>query len=398
MVQLMDGFPPPADAQVTLANWRNPPFARWAFQHVREIVPSADIANDPANVWALPAGPRDLAGVRIDAGAKGPITLDQFLAHTNTDGLVVLHRGRVVCERYFNGMTGTTPHILMSVTKSMLGLLSGILVGKGLLDPDRPVTDIVPELSGTAYKGATVRHLLDMRTGIAFDENYMATSGPIVDYRAATGWNPLGGGEKATDLRAFYATLRESIRPHGQDFNYTSPNTDLMGWIIERSAGRRYADLMSELIWQPLGAHRSSYITVDRLGAPRCAGGMCVTLPDLARVGQLVVSSGARDGRQIVPASWIEDILHNGDPQAWAVAPFVEFFPDQTMHYRSKWYVERTSKPCMFGFGIHGQYLYVDPQNEVVIAKASSESAPVDAQTTRLSLRAFAAVRDWLVA
>lgn len=397
MTKLMDGFPPPAEAQVTLANWRSSPFARWAFQHVREIIPSAEIANDPDGVWTLPPGPRDLSGVRIDA-AKGPMTLDAFLEQTSTDALVVLHRGRVAYESYRNGMTAVTPHILMSVTKSMLGLLAGVLVEKGAIDPEKQVTDVVSELSATAYRGATIRHLLDMRAGVAFDEDYLAKAGPIVEYRKSTGWNPVGPGEKPSDLRSYFAMLRESVRPHGEHFHYVSPNTDLMGWIIERCTGRRYADLMSELIWRPLGAARSGYITVDRLGAPRCAGGMCVTAPDLARVGQLLVSGGAREGRQIVPASWIADILGSGDPQAWSVGSFVDYFPDQPMHYRAKWYVERTPAPAMFGFGIHGQYLYVDPRKEVVVAKVSSEAAPTDPATTRLSVRAFGAIRDWLTA
>lgn len=396
MAQLMQGFPPAADGQVTLANWRNPPFARWAFQHVREVVPSTDIPNDPENVWVLPRATADLSGVRINGGPQGPLTVDAFADHTLTDGFVVLHRGRIVHERYANGMTPATAHILMSVTKSMLGLVAGILKAKGILDPDRLVTDVLPELADTAYRGATIRNLLDMRVGVAFDEDYTATSGAIVEYRKSTGWNPLGPGEKPSDLRSFYANMRDSIRQHGQDFHYVSPNSDLLGWVVERCSGRRFADLMSELIWQPMGASRSAYITVDRLGAPRCAGGMCMTVPDLARVGQLIVNGGAREGRQVIPGPWIDDILRSGDPKAWAAGPFVEYFPDHPMHYRNKWYVERTAAPAMFGFGIHGQYLYVDPKHEVVIAKASSEAAPIDGDNIRLSMRAFAAIRDWL--
>lgn len=396
MAQLMQGFPPAAEGQVTLANWRNPPFARWAFQHVREVVPSADIPNDPGNVWTLPPAAADLSGVRINGGAKGQVTLEAFLQHTNTDGLVVLHRGRLVHERYLNGMTPGTPHILMSVTKSMLGLVAGILSAKGILDPERLVTDVIPELANTAYRGATIRHLLDMRVGLAFDEDYTATSGAIVEYRKSTNWNPLGPGEAPSDLRSFYANLRQSTGPHGRAFHYVSPNSDLLGWVVERASGRRFADLMSELIWQPLGASRSAYITVDRLGAPRCAGGMCMTVSDLARVGQMIVDGGTRDGRQIVPESWIDDIATNGDPAAWAAGPFAEYFPDFPMHYRSKWYVERSPAPALFGFGIHGQYLYVDPKNEVVIAKLSSESAPIDPDNIRLSVRAFSAIRDLL--
>jgi len=257
--RLMQGFPPGAAGQVTLANWRASPFNRWGFHHVRELIPSADIAHDPARQSTFVVEPENF---------EMPWFRD-FLAKTDTDGLAIVHRGRLVFEHYANGMSAETAHILMSVSKSMLGLLAGILSARGDLDLQAAVAQYVPELEKTAYRGASVRQLLDMRTGVAFDEDYLAASGPMIAYRKSTGWNPLEPGEAPSDLRSFYAVLTESDRPHGGAFRYTSPNTDLLGWVIERATGRRYADLMSELIWQPLGAERSAYITVDSLGAPR---------------------------------------------------------------------------------------------------------------------------------
>jgi len=376
-------LPPPLAAQVTLSNWRTAPFSRWAFHHVREIVPSADIANDPANVTTLREAPQALE-------------LDEFLEATDTDAFVVLHRGRLAFERYANGMSAGTPHILMSVTKSMLGLLAGVLAARGLLDPERPVLDILPELAGTGYKGASFRHLLDMRTGIAFDEDYLATSGPIVEYRKSTGWNPLQPGDAASDLRAFFQALKDADGPHGGRFHYVSPNSDLLGWVIERATGRRYADLMSEHIWRPMGAERSAYITVDRLGAPRCAGGMCVTARDLARVGQLIVNGGRRDKAQVLPAAWIEDIASNGDAGAWAAGSFAEYFPGLPMHYRSKWYALNRKPQLLFGWGIHGQNLFVDRERQVVIAKFSSQALPVDVKRMTLTVRSAVRICEQL--
>ncbi len=357
-------------SQATLANWRLAPFNRWAFHHVRELIPSADIANDAFGVSPLRERRKDIPGAA------------EFFSATDTDGLLVMHRGEVVLERYANGMSAETPHILMSVSKSMLGLLAGILEWKAALDLKTEVSKIVPELKGSAYAGATVRDLLDMRSGVAFDEDYLATSGPIIEYRKATGWNPLQAGESASDLHAFLPTLKERARPHGASFQYVSPNTDLLGWVIERATGRRYAELMSELLWKPLGAERSGYITVDRLGAPRCAGGLCVTLRDLARVGQLLLERGRRGGREIVPAAWIEDIETRGDESAWASGNFIEYFGGLPLRYRSKWYVlgKTAGDPdLVFGWGIHGQHVFIDRRHETVIAKHSSQAQPVDA-------------------
>jgi len=356
--------------QVTLANWRSSPFNRWAFHHVRELIPSADIASDPRRIRELPLEKRTLE-------------LDAFLRDTDTDGIAILHRGKLVFERYANGMTDQTPHILMSVSKSMLGLLCEILAEKGALDLNRPVDQIVTEVADTAYRGATLRHLLDMRAGLAWDENYLATSGPIVEYRKATGWNPPTG--PVSDLHSFYASLRDSERPHGGRFHYTSPNSDLLGWVIERATGARYADLMSELVWKPAGAERSAYITVDRLGAPRCAGGMCATLRDLARVGLWVLEQGRT-----------ERFERDGDPEAWAAGDMAPYYPGLPMRYRSKWYVLDGKEPLAFGMGIHGQNLFVDRVNGLVIAKLSSQAAPMDAARIALTMRAVSELRKHL--
>ena len=392
----MNAFPPGPEGQVTLANWRNAPFNHWSFHHVRELIPTAEIANDPDHVWTLPSAPVDMGELRIESTSKGSLTFEEFLSQTSTDGIVILFCGKVAYEAYGNGMRADNPHILMSVSKSMLGLLAGTLVARGMLDPERVVTDVIPELRDTAYAGATIRQLLDMRAGIAFDEDYMATSGPIVAYRRATGWNPLLPGEPASDLRTFYQTMRERRRAHGGILDYISPNTDLLGWVIERTTGRRYADLMGDMIWKPMGAAQSGYITVDRLGAPRCAGGMCVTPLDLARVGQLIVDGGARDGHRVIPSEWMDDIMSNGDPAAWTAGTLAHYFPNAPINYRSKWYVHRGAKPLLMAYGIHGQYLFVDREREIVIAKASSQALPMDPALITLTLEAVEQLRAWL--
>jgi CubicO group peptidase (beta-lactamase class C family) len=389
----MTGFPPAPEDQVSLANWREAPFNRWSFRHVREIIPTADIAHDPHQARPLPVGLADTDRIRI-RGARGVLSLDDFLNATSTDSLVILHRGRIIVERYADGMTAETPHILMSVSKSVLGLLTGILVGKGILDPDREITTVIPEVSETAYKGATIRHLLDMRAGVAFDEDYTAVSGPIVEYRKATNWHPLGAGESASDLRSFYQRLRAQDGEHGGRFHYVSPNTDLLGWVIERTTGRRFADLVSRSIWKPMGAQYSAYITVDRLGAPRCAGGICATARDLARLGQVVADGGACEGMQIIPAAWIDDIMQNGSADAWEAGVFAPFFPGRRMHYRNKWYADLGEAPLLFALGIHGQYLFVDRRNQLVIVMMSSQADPIDAELISLTMTAVSHFRE----
>ena len=391
----MAGFPPDAEGQVTLANWRRAPFNKWSFTHLRELIPTAAIANDPEDVAELPAAPVDLGGVEFEFDGSR-YDFERFLVETETDGMLVLREGGIVHEHYGPGMDAAIPHFFASVTKSVLGLVAGVLAGRGALDVEGAVTEWIPEVAQTAWAGATLRDLLDMRVGIRFDEDYLATSGAIIEYRKAQGWDPLAPGEEPSDLRTFFRTLTERDGSHGGAFHYVSPNTDLLGWVIERAAGRRYTDLVSELLWRPMGATAGAYITVDRLGAPRAAGGMCATLRDLALVGQLVANRGRRDRTQVVPADWIDDILTGGDPAAWDAGDFAPWFPGMEAHYRSKWYVRRGAAPLAFGVGVFGQNVFADPENGIVIAKMSSQAPPLDERLIALTMRGVEAIRHHL--
>ena len=368
MSEVMQGFPPEEPNRASLANWRKAPYCHWAFHHVREIIPSAKISNDPIDVWELESG-------AIDTSSLG---LDDAMVKTDSDAVVVLHKDKLVHETYRNGMTWQDPHILMSVSKSMLGLVAGTLVERGELAENDLVTKHVPELANTAYAGAKVRDLLDMRAGVLFEEDYLATDGPIIDYRFAANWNPVPKDYVASDLRSFMSLLTRSDGPHGGRFHYVSPNTDLLAWVFERATGIRYAELVSERLWRPLGAEAAGYITVDRIGGARAAGGKCMLARDLARVGMMMANGGKRDGKQVVPASWLEDIIKNGDPQAWKDGDFYNKMGQREIHYRSKWYIQRDSEPLIFGVGIHGQFLFVDPAKNLSVAWFASRNSPLD--------------------
>lgn len=368
MSEIMYGFPPAEPNQASLANWRKAPYCHWAFHHVREIIPSAEIPNDPTDVWELERG-------TIDTSSLG---LDDAMVATDSDAVVVLHKDKLVHESYRNGMTSRDPHILMSVSKSMLGLVAGTLVERGELAEDDLITKHVPELENTAYVGATVRDLLDMRAGVFFDEDYLATEGPIIDYRFAANWNPVPKDYAPSDLRSFMSSLTEPDGRHGGRFHYVSPNTDLLAWVFERASGMRYAELVSERLWKPLGAEASGYITVDRIGGARAAGGKCLLARDLARVGMMMANGGQRNGKQVVPASWLEDLVKNGDPKAWKDGDVNPVWGQRDIHYRSKWYVKREAEPLIFGVGIHGQFLFVDPTKKLSIAWFGSQDSPLD--------------------
>jgi len=390
---LMEGAPPPADRQVTLANWRGAPFNRWGFRNARNLVPSAAIRPDPLRRWHLEAAPRALGELAFRGPDGADWTLDGWLAHSVTDALLVLHGGRLVLERYLDGMTGCEQHILMSVSKSLTGALAGALVGRGELDPEAPVARYVPEVAGGAYAGASVRQLLDMRVGVRFDEDYAEPDGAMVRYREAMGWKPPSDPARPGDLRGFVAAL-PAEGAHGGPFRYVSPTCDLLGWVLERAAGPSFAALMSELIWRPLGAAAEAYVTVDRLGAARVAGGICATARDLGRFGLMMLRGGrageGAEARRVVPAAWVEDIRHGGDKAAWRDGDFADTFPSGA--YRSQWYATGCDDGAFCAIGIHGQYLWISPASETVIVKYSSMPEAVDYAQDALAFAAFRAL------
>jgi CubicO group peptidase (beta-lactamase class C family) len=382
-------LPSDGAAQADRTNWRTAPFSQWAFRHVGEIIPTAPIPCDPAQAWPLPPASRGLDGFHLST-PKGPgLDLAGFMEATAGDALIVLRDGEVVHEAYANGSDAGTPHIIMSASKSVVGLIVGVLAEADSIDVDAPVTDYVPEVAGSAYRGATVRQLLDMRTGVLLDATDQAA------YAAATNWEP--AGDAPADLHGFYETFAAPQRPHGGPFSYISANTDLLGWVIERASGQSFAEVTSARLWRPLGAATDAAITVDDLGAPRTTGGICATALDLARLGQLLVQDGRRDGVQIVPSAWIDDIVANGDREAWKTGEFAAGFAGMTMRYRSGWYVVDNDPGYIFAMGIYGQNLFVDRTNRLVVAKLSSQASANDFRAIALTHRAFAEIRRLLV-
>jgi CubicO group peptidase (beta-lactamase class C family) len=381
-----------ATPRADLSNWRTPPFIEWGFQHVSEIISCAEIPRGAGDVWPLATAARSLDAFSLPVAGGEPLDLAGFHAATATDAMVVLLDGQVVYEVYDHGMTPTTPHILMSASKSVIGLVSGIMAGMGWLDLDAPVASLVPEVADSAWRGASLRHLLDMRTGVKLDEAGARA------YEAASGWDPVAPNEAAASLHAFFPTVTTG-GPHGGPFAYVSANIDLLGWAIERATGKTVAEVIGALLWRPLGAEADAAITLDRAGAARCTGGVIATARDLARLGQLVLQGGRRGDTQIVPEAWIDDLSNGGDVQAWADGEWGPLFTPvaSRMSYRGGWYAIADAPATLFAMGIHGQNLFVDRANRLVIAKLSSQGERFDYRAAILTHRAVAEIRRCLI-
>ncbi|WP_135211503.1 serine hydrolase domain-containing protein [Vitreimonas flagellata] len=395
----MQGFPPAADKLIKLednSSWRFP-YIRWAFSHQRELSPTANVRRGGGAAWALPYALRnDIDDISFTTMDGRTLNWAQSLDVNYTDGILVLHRGAVIYEKYLGALTPDLPHLAMSVTKSFVGLIAAMLIDEGALDPDAPVTRYVPELSASAYGDASVRQVLDMTIGVQYSEDYTDRSAEIFAYTLACGiaTRPADyAGPKS--IFEFLQGLKKQGE-HGQAFAYKTCNTEVLAWIVQRVSATPMAHLLSERIWQKLGVEEDAHLLVDRTGAAMCGGGLNLTLRDMARFGEMMRCDGAANGRQIAPAKIVADIRNGGDREHFAKAKYSTL---QGWSYRNQWWVAHDNLGSFTARGIHGQAIWVAPAAELVIARfgshhiAGNANGPLD----HVSLPAFRALADHLM-
>lgn len=369
---------------INVTNWYWGPGNHWSYQHMSRIFPSATISRGNGPIVPLDYALRDLDRVTfVHPATKAHMSIAQMYAATDTDAFLVMKDGKIVTERYFNGMKPEDRHLLMSVSKSVLGTLAGIIVDQGRLNPNALVTSYVPELMGSAYEGATVRNLLDMTVGMEFDEDYASKTSDLYRLDESAGWVERGP-HAPNGLHEYLATLTKRHGADGSEFRYISANTDTMGWVLERATHTDYADLLSQELWSKLGAERDAYVLLDGFQAPYTDPGLNMTLRDLGRFAQMVLQHGLYNGQQIVPNDWIDDIRRGGDPEAWKRGPEYSYFRTlagyENGSYRSYWYVADPRRGHITAIGLAGQLIVIDPASDTVVVKFSSHATPAQGQ------------------
>lgn len=389
----MVGSPPPPDRILRFddGSYFRFPALRWSVANFRQLMPTVNVSRGLGAPAPLPRALRDdldaLTFVPLGGGAT--MTWAQSLQANYTDGILVLHRGRVVYERYFGVLRPDGQHAAMSVTKTLMGTLAALLAAEGTLDPARKVADYVPELAASAFGSATVRQLMDMTTGIRFSEDYADPQAEVWAHAAAGSPLPQPAGYQGP--RGYYEFLM-TIRPegrHGEAFHYRTANTDALGWVLARVSGRNVAQLLSERIWARLGMEQDAYMTVDAIGTPFAGGGLNAGLRDLARFGEMVRNNGRYNGQQILPAAVVKDIRRGASRADFAKAGY-GLLPGWS--YRDMWWVTHNPHGAFMARGVHGQALYVDPAAEMVIARFASHPVAGNAANDPTSLPAYEAM------
>lgn len=395
----MKGFPPPPDKIITQPDsvYFSFPRLRWSVCHMRELLPTKEIGRGIGAPIPLDyASPGELADRRrsIDAltftplGGAEEMTWAASLEANYTDGMIILHRNRVVYERYFGALAEDGVHASMSMTKSLTGLLAEILVQEGQLDDSALVGAIIPEVEGGAFGSATVRQVMNMTTGLKYSEDYSDPKSDIWAYAFAA--NPLPKPKDYHGPEGYWEYLAQiqGEGRHGEAFHYKTVNADMLGWIVSRVADRSVTDLASQRLWRPMGAELAASMTVDAKGVPFAGGGLSAGLRDLARLGLLMLNEGEINGKRLFPASVVRTIRAGGDRDKFGTA-----YPALIGgSYASMWWIYPGSDGVFAARGVYGQTIYVDPSADMVLVRFASFPRAENPLIDPTSLPAFAAV------
>jgi CubicO group peptidase (beta-lactamase class C family) len=388
-LELMKGFPPPPEKIVRLSTVLKFPNGRWAFHHMRELGPTAQVWRGDDKPSALREMPQEMGTLSFEDDRGGKITLADWQRTTFTDGLLVLHKGAVVYQKHYSGMAAHQPHSLWSMSKSFTGLLATMLIKEGVIDPNALVTKYLPELKDSAWADATVQQTLDMTTGVAYNENFRDPSSGIFQYLHAAGLLPApptySGPRTIPDL---LVTLKKEGE-HGAGFKYKTVDTEVMGWLLQRVTGKSYAALLSERLWSRIGAQDDAYVWVDPIGTQISSVGFSATLRDLGRVGETLRTAGRSNGRQVIAESVIAEIRKGADIEKFKASGQAVRYG---YSYHNQWWVPHDRDGTFEMKGLNGQHMHINPAAELVIVKLSSHPAGDTSVTHNLDRRAFAAI------
>lgn len=353
---------------LTGATWQFGPLNRWAYTHIGEILPLKAIPNDYRSVRPLPGLESALSELDLLVDGR-ETTLRQAMQRNYMDGVLVIRNGEVIVERYAGTLTAERTHLLWSVSKTVTGLTAASVEADGLIKLDKTVADYVPELATTGWGDNSLRALLDMRDTSDWNEDYAAADSTVRRQDCADGLltGPMCDG---APVIGNYQFLPGVGRDDGRKdrFVYKSGTTDVIAWVLEAATGKRFADLVSERIWKPMGAERSAGVTVDVSGFTLASGGMVSTLRDLGRLGQLMLDRGSVGDAQLIPSAWVQDLFDQpGDPN-WPYPVEGDLKP----YYRSFVWGVGDGAGTVQAHGVHGQFIDVSPSTDTVIAIFSS--------------------------
>ena len=287
--------------------------------------------------------------------------LQEYLDYFWSDGMIVLHKNEMVYENYWLGNNENKRHISWSVAKSFISALVGIAYEEGLIDSlDDPVTKYLDDFKETGYDGVTIKDILQMSSGVLFNEDYADYDSDINRFGRAVA--------TGTSMRDFSKTLTREREP-GTYMHYVSINTQVLGFLLQEVTNKSISQYLYNKIWNPLGMEDSAYFILDDVKDEFALGGLNATLRDYAKFGLLYLQNGRWNDNQIISKQWIED-SHSTD--GIHLVPGERETSSNPWGYGNQWWVPGIPDTDYTASGVYNQYIYIDPLSEIVIAKTSS--------------------------
>jgi len=358
-------------AAATNSNWLQPPYKYWAFKNMDKIFDVGTISKGK-QPFELEKNLLSLADLKIEQFDGEIYGFEEHLDSNRTDGFLVLHKGKIICEKYYGNMTETSTHNWFSVSKSLIGTTIAILAAEGKVDLQKPTLHYMPELKGTAWEGTTVQMILDMLVGIQFNEIYDDVSSDVYKFSRATHFVDMPDLPSEFDnVLDYFKTIKKG-RNHNELFHYVSLNTELLGMIITKVTGKQPSEIMSEKIWSKLGAEQDAFLVRDPNGYEIVSASTNSNLRDAGRFGQMVLNDGYYNGQQIVPKPVIQNIAKGGSIEKFADSKRGKI--SKNFSYKNQWW--HTNNTAFFAKGLFGQWIYIDPATELVIVKFTTSDIP----------------------
>lgn len=394
----MQGFPPPNEKILSAVDgsFFMFPALRYSVCHMRQFLTTINVPNDNEKQYQFISNlDENIDSVSfIPWGGSKRMSWAESLEKAYTDGIIILHKGIIVYEKYFGELKPDGVHAAMSVSKTFTGTLGALLVAEGILDENKKAGEYVPELKNSAFGDATIRQILDMTTALQFSEDYSDPNAEVWTFTAAG--NPLPkpqGYEGPTNYFEFLQTVKKN-GTHGEIFGYKTVNTDAMGWIISRVTNKSIPELLSEKIWKPLGTNYDGYYQVDGAGIAFAGGGFSANLRDIAMFGEMIRNNGRFNNRQILPNLVTEDTRQGGDQKAFEKSVYNKL---KNWSYRNMWWITHNEHGAFTARGVHGQTIYIDPTAEMVIVRFASHPVAGNSANDPYSLPAYHYVAKYLL-
>ncbi len=353
---------------LTGETWQFGPLNRWAYTHIREILPTKNIPNNPSFIQQIPGindAKKDLE-ISLDGQA---IFLSEVMKNQFIDGILIMKDGKAIAELYSGTLSPDRTHLMWSVSKTITGLTAASVEADGLINLSKTVSDYVPELSNSGWGDNTLREILDMRDSSNWVEDYDSPKSTVRRQDCADGLltGPMCIDTEVIGNYNFLPSVGKDITRRGK-FIYKSGTTDVMAWVLEAATGKRYADLVSDRLWKPIGAEMNAGITVDVSGFTLASGGMFASLRDTAKIGQLILNKGKVGESQVVPENWIKDMFDQPGDSSLLTLGNQSINP----YYRSFIWGTGDREVALQARGVHGQFIHISPKSGVVITIFSS--------------------------